>query len=71
LAITCNAVRATILIDGQPATALYNGRGSIGGLALGTHGIEVRADGFKPYVGEVNIVGDTPLNVLLDRAAGD
>jgi hypothetical protein len=66
LTISCNAARAVVLVDGLPATDLYQGRGTVTGLALGTHAIEVRAAGYKSYVGEVTIVGDTPLNVLLD-----
>lgn len=68
LQISCNAPRAAILVDGQPATELYQGRGTVDGLALGTHAIEIRAPGYKPYVGEVTIDGATPLNVLLERS---
>ena len=56
------------VISGQQATELFQRRGSVGGLALGTHAIELRAAGYKPYAGEVTIDGQNRLNVLLDLA---
>lgn len=67
LKISSNATRAIVFVDGQQATELFQGRGEVSGLAMGTHAIEIRATGFKTYVGDVTIDGTTPVNVLLDR----
>lgn len=66
--ITCNAQRAQIFIDKQLATELYGGGATVSGLGMGTHVVEVRADGYKPYVGDADVDGDTPLNILLVKS---
>ena len=67
LAVACNAPHASVFVDGQLAAELYQKRGTITGLALGRHAIEVRAPDFKPYVDDdVNVDGTTTLEVLLD-----
>jgi hypothetical protein len=65
--ISCNAAAATVWVDGLEVTQLYQGRGLVTGLVLGTHVIEIRAAGYKSYVDEITIDGVTPLNVLLQR----
>jgi hypothetical protein len=67
LDITCNAQRASVFLDGQQVTELYQGRAIVLGLVLGTHAIEIRAPGFKTYVDEIEIDGTVPLNILLQR----
>jgi hypothetical protein len=67
LELTCSAQRAVVLVDGHQISEVYQGRASIGGLPLGTHALEIRATGYKSYVGDITIDGETKLNVLLDR----
>ncbi|MGE0872196.1 MAG: hypothetical protein AB7P03_26795 [Kofleriaceae bacterium] len=67
LMVACNASRGLVLIDGQRVTELYQGRATVGGLALGSHTLEVRAAGYKPFADEVVIDGVTNVSVLLDR----
>lgn len=66
LVIASNVGNAVVYVDGQQATTLYQRRGMVSGLALGRHAVEVRAPGYRPYVDDVVIDGDTMLNVLLD-----
>ncbi len=68
LQISSNALRATVFVDGQRVTELYQGRALVTGLVLGTHALELRAEGFKTYVDDVAIDGTTPVNVLLQPA---
>lgn len=70
LAITCSVSRARVIVDGQPETELYQRQALIAGLALGRHAVELRAPGYRPYVDEVEVDGDTTLNVLLVPASG-
>lgn len=66
IAIVCNVSRARVLVDGQPATELYQGHGNVSGLALGTHRLELRADGYADFASDVEVEGDsTPFDVLL------
>ncbi|MFT3693752.1 MAG: PEGA domain-containing protein [Kofleriaceae bacterium] len=66
LAIVCNVSRAQVFVDGEPATELYQGHANLSGLALGTHRIELRADGYADFATDVDVEGDnTPFDVLL------
>jgi hypothetical protein len=66
LAITSNAQRAVVWIDGQKVTELFESRATLMGLSIGAHVIELRAPGYKPYKDEVIVDGKTKLSVLLE-----
>lgn len=66
LVISSNAERGTVLVDGKAVTELFQRRATVTGLSLGTHAIEIRADGYKPYTDEVSVDGPTKLSVLLE-----
>ncbi len=66
LVIVANARRAQILVDGLPVTELYEGRATISNLALGTHQIELRASGYKPFSIDVSVDGHTEETFLLE-----
>lgn len=66
LAISSNAPRAVVWLDGQKVTELFEGRATLTGLAIGVHAIELRAPGFKPYTDEIVVDGASRLSVLLD-----
>jgi hypothetical protein len=66
LAISSNAPRAVVLVDGQKVTELFESRVTLTGLSIGVHAIELRAPGFKPYTDDVTVDGMTKLSVLLE-----
>lgn len=55
-----------MLVDDKAVTELFQRRATVTGLSLGTHAIEIRADGYKPYADEVSVDGPTKLSVLLE-----
>jgi len=67
LEITCATPRAAVFVDGHKLTEIYQGRATLNGLPLGTHALEIRADGYKPFTDDVTIDGATRINVLLVR----
>jgi hypothetical protein len=70
VAIRVQPAGAEILIDGERwETPTGDGRLTVD-LAEGTHRLEIRKEGYKPYTAEVNIVrGRTwPLNVSLPKS---
>jgi len=66
LAISSNAPRAVVLVDGQRVTELFESRATLTGLSIGVHAIELRAPGFKPYTDDISVDGKTKLSVLLE-----
>jgi hypothetical protein len=66
LAIVANAQRGEILIDGQIAGALFEGRATIQGLVNGTHQLAIHAPGFKPFEIDVTIEFATKQMLLLE-----
>jgi hypothetical protein len=66
LSIVANAQNGEVLIDGQVAAALFEGRATIEGLVNGTHQLSIRARGYKPFDIDVRIDYATKENVLLD-----
>jgi hypothetical protein len=68
IVIAANAQRGQILLDGLAVTELYQGRATISGVALGTHELQIRAAGYRPFTSDVEVDGRTEQNVLLDPA---
>jgi hypothetical protein len=66
LVIVANAQRGDVLVDGQPAGALFGGRTTITGIAMGTHQLEIRAEGFRPFTVDVSVDGTTRQTLLLE-----
>ncbi len=66
LVISSNAERGTVFVDGKAVTELFQRRATVPGLSLGTHAIEIRADGYKPYTDDVSVDGPTKMSVLLE-----
>lgn len=66
LAIVANAKRGDVLIDGQVVGALFEGRVTLTGIAVGAHGLAIRAPGFKPLEVDVTVDGSTRETLLLD-----
>jgi hypothetical protein len=66
LVITANARRGKVLLDGLAVTELYEGRATISNIALGTHGLEIRAAGYKTFSADVEVDGRTEETVLLE-----
>jgi hypothetical protein len=68
IVIISNAKRGQVLLDGLAVTELYEGRATIAGVALGTHQVEIRAPGYKPFATEIAVDGRTEESLLLDPA---
>ncbi len=66
LVIVANAQRGDIVIDGQIAAALFDGRATITGLALGPHELGIRAAGFRPIDIDITVDATTQQTLLLD-----
>ena len=66
LAILVNAPRGDVLIDGQIAAGLFEGRATIGGLVRGSHLLAIHAKGYKPLEVAIKIEGETKQMLLLD-----
>ncbi len=71
LHIVANASSGVVLIDGNPSTNLKNGKADVSGLSEGTHELEIKADGFKPYSETVSVEGGkkTTVNATLEAKA--
>jgi hypothetical protein len=61
-----NARRGQVFVDGLAVTELYEGRATLSGIALGTHAIEIRAPGYKPFAIDVEVDGHSEESFLLD-----
>jgi hypothetical protein len=68
LTIVANAQNGEVLIDGQVAAALFEGRATVGGLVNGTHQLSIRARGYRPFDIDVTIEYATKETVLLEEA---
>lgn len=66
LTIIANVKQGEILLDGLQAGALWEGRATISGLALGSHELAIRAKGYKPLAVEIRVDGNTTETVLLE-----
>jgi hypothetical protein len=66
IVITANAKRGQVLIDGLVVTELYEGRATVSGVALGTHQLEVRAAGYRPYASDISVDGHSEETILLE-----
>lgn len=71
LHIVANASSGVVLIDGNPATNLKDGQADIAGLSEGSHQLEIKADGFKPYSETIVVEGGkkTTVNANLEAKA--
>jgi len=69
LMLVTNAQQGEILVDGQVVGALFQGRATVGGLAIGSHQIVVRAKGFRPFELDVMIEWTTKQTLLLEPEA--
>ena len=66
LHLAANVQRGEVWLDGELAGALFNGRVTLGNLALGTHRLVVRADGHRALETDIAIEGITKEMVLLE-----
>ena len=66
LSIVANAQNGEVLIDGEVAAALFEGRATITGLVNGTHQLSIRAPGYRAFDIDVKIEYATKENVLLE-----
>jgi hypothetical protein len=66
LLLSSNAARGVVVVDGQPVTELFERHATVTNLSLGTHALEIRSDGYKPYTGDMTIDGTTKLSILLE-----
>jgi hypothetical protein len=55
VAITANAERGTVLVNGQIRTSLSAGSARVSGLTAGTHTITIEAEGFDRYQTDITI----------------
>lgn len=68
LLIVANAKRGQILIDGLAVGELFEGRATLAGIALGTHQLEIRANGYRPFSTDVSVDGRSEQTLLLEPA---
>jgi hypothetical protein len=68
LTIVANARRGDVLLDGQLVAALFDGKTTLTGIAVGAHELGIRAPGYKPLDVDVTIEGATRENLLLEPA---
>lgn len=66
LAIVANAQRGDVYLDGQLVAALFEGRTRLTRLPQGKHRLEIRANGYRPFDVEIDIVGAVEQMVLLE-----
>jgi TolB-like protein len=66
LVIVANAKQGEILLDGQVAGALFDGRATLTGVANGTHQLVIRAKGYRELAVDVTVEGETRQNLLLE-----
>jgi hypothetical protein len=64
--IVANARRGQVFVDGLAVTELYEGRATLSGIALGTHGLEIRAAGYRPLAVDITVDGNSEESFLLD-----
>lgn len=66
LLIVANAKRGQILIDGLGVGELFEGRATLAGIALGTHQLEIRANGYRPFSTDISVDGRSEQTLLLE-----
>ncbi len=66
LTVIANVKQGEILLDGLQVGALWEGRATISGLALGAHELAIRAKGYKALAVEIRVDGNTTETVLLE-----
>lgn len=68
LTVVSNAKQGEVLLDGEPVGALWEGRATISGIALGNHELAIRSRGYRAFSVEIRIDGSNTQNVLLEPA---
>ncbi len=68
LTVIANVKQGEILLDGLQVGALWEGRATISGLALGNHELGIRARGYKQLAVEIRVDGNSTETVLLQPA---
>jgi len=66
LTVVANAQRGDVLLDGQIVSALFEGKTTISGIALGGHQLGIRAKGYKPIDIDITVDGTSKEMLLLD-----
>lgn len=66
LTVIANAQRGDVMLDGEVVGALFEGRVTLLGVAIGTHQLGIRAAGFRPLDTEISVDGTTRETVLLE-----
>jgi hypothetical protein len=66
LTVIANAQRGDVLLDGQIVSALFDGKTTISGIALGGHQLGIRAKGYKPIDIDITVDGTSKEMLLLD-----
>ncbi|HEU0029361.1 MAG TPA: hypothetical protein VFQ53_01925 [Kofleriaceae bacterium] len=66
LVLAANASRGEVYIDGVSMAALFEGRVTISGLALGAHQVAIRAPGYKPLDVELVVDGSSKHVLMLE-----
>jgi hypothetical protein len=68
LTVIANAQRGEVMLDGEVVGALFSGRVTLLGVAIGTHQLGIRAPGYRPLDTEITVDGKTKETVLLEPA---
>jgi hypothetical protein len=66
ITVVANAQRGEVLLDGQLVAALFDGRTTISGIALGGHQLGIRAKGYRPLDIDITVDGSTKEMLLLE-----
>lgn len=66
LTVIANAPRGDVLLDGEVVGALFGGRVTLLGVAIGTHQLAIRAPGYQVLETEITVDGKTSETLLLD-----
>lgn len=66
LTVIANAQRGDVLLDGEVVGALFGGRVTLLGVAIGGHQLGIRAPGYRPLDTEITVDGKTSETLLLD-----
>lgn len=69
VAITANAERGTVYVDGEVSTTLSAGAARLSGLSEGTHTISIEADGFARYQSDVKVQGGEEVTLRANLVA--
>ena len=68
LTVRVNAKRGDVVIDGEVVAALFDGRTTLSGIAIGTHQLGIRAPGYRSIDVEIEVEGTSTETLLLESA---